>query len=130
MAYDITNENTPFTPKFINTKHFEVTDATATSAAQDCGAPMKNFRALVYFTVVTVGTGESYLTLEVADNSAFTTNRRLLDITPLGQLIATVERAFVLEGQAPLVAGQQFVRVGVTFGAGASGTYDAILEAA
>jgi hypothetical protein len=130
MAYDITNENSPFTPPFTAAVHSEVTDATASTSAVDCTTGRKNFRALVYFTSITVGTTETYLTLEVADDSGFATNRRILDIKPVGQVVATVPRAFVLQGQHPLVAGQRYMRLAVTFGSGASGTFDAILEAA
>lgn len=110
-------------------------DQTATTTATAAGAgdmrvPCRTFKALVYFKTVTVGSAESYITLEVADATNFGTARRILDIKPLGQVIATAERTFFLFGLAPLAAGQQYARIAVTFGSGASGTFDAIIEAA
>lgn len=90
------------------------------------GLPCYNFRSTVNLKTFTVGTTNSQFYIEVADNSAMSTNLRRVahSVIPL----AAGPWAFVMWGVTP-DASKLFGRIGVTYGTGASGTFDCSLDA-
>lgn len=112
--------------------HAEYADLTATSTVTVGGAgdfdglPCHNFRATINLKSFTVGTTHSVIAIEVADNSAMSTNLRRVAhaVIPL----SAGPWSFVLWGVSP-DGSKLFGRIFVLFGAGASGTYDASLDA-
>jgi len=105
-----------------------VPDQTATTTGVDAGSPMRQWRASVYQKAFTAGSGTvgPIYALEVADNSAMSTNLRTVAIEQVQRLD---EQQVVLEGTC-LVAPQQFGRVRVTFSGTDAGTFDLIMQAA
>lgn len=99
----------------------------AASGAGDFGSGMNHFEAYVNLKTFVPGTVPSTFLIECADDAAFSVNLRR--IASGGVPIVAGPFAFVMEGRCPDGA-RRYGRVGVSFGAGASGTFDAYLCAA
>jgi hypothetical protein len=116
-------------PEVVNAvpgNHFELADQTASTTGQSLATPAKFFRAIVYLKSFTVGTGQTVFNLIAADNSGLSTNKR--NIGSMALPIVAGVYCFTLDGFTP-DATKLFVGIVVTFGTGASGTYDAIIDA-
>lgn len=108
---------------------FLFADLTAASpavlnGAGDFGSGMSNFEAYVNLKTFTAGTVASVFSIECADDAGFTVNLRRV-----GHIIVPFVAgpwAFAIEGRCP-DGSKRYARIGVGFGAGASGTYDAFL---
>lgn len=129
MAFEITNKVTTLPLSFVPRERFELADQTATTAGQDAKTASRTWRAVVYQKAFTAGTGTRMVqyAIEVADNSAMSTNLRGI---ATGMVQRADEQTLVLIGQTPFSAGQQFGRVKIILDATDTATFDAILEAA
>lgn len=131
MAFEITLKTIAFPPLTagLPKAHFELADQTADSAAQDALVACRHWRAVIYQKAFTAGTGTRFVqyTLEVADNTGFTTAVRGI---ATGMVLRADEQTLVLLGQTPFVAGQQFARINVTLDGTDAATYDAYIDAA
>lgn len=129
MAFEITNKVTTVPSAFVPRKRFEVADQGAASPAQDAGAKSKVWRAFIYQKAFTAGTGTNppIYSIEVADDSGFTSNVRAI---ASGVVKRADEQTLMLVGETPFEAGQQFGRVNVAEDGTDAATYDAILECA
>jgi hypothetical protein len=126
MAQAITQRGLPDMTVSVFTA--SVPDQTATTAGQDAGSPMRKWRASIYQKAFAAGTGTvgPIYALEVADNSAMSTNLRTVDV---GQPQRLNEQQIVLEGTC-LVAPQQFGRVKLTLSGTDTATFDCFIQAA
>lgn len=109
---------------------FEFADQTASTTAAAAGAGdfgatgFNYFKATVHLKTFTAGTGSSAFTIDVADDTAFTTNKRTIAV---GVVPFTAGAYCVyMSGVCPDGA-KRYARVGFIAGAGASGTFDAFL---
>ena len=113
--------------------HFDLADQTATTAAQTLGAAAKSFSWRIWLKAFTKGTGTvaPTFTLEVADNSAFSTNVREIDRIAMPGNYASNALATYFNPDVKTPDGQKaFVRVRVIFSGTDSGTFDVMIDAA
>jgi len=109
---------------------FEFADLTTSSGAAQGGngdfgsAGMNYFRATVNLKTFTAGTAASAFVLQAADDAAFTTNVRNIDVKTVP--FTAGQYCLHLSGVCPDGA-KRYARVTLIPGAGASGTYDAFL---
>lgn len=108
---------------------FTYADLTAASTAAangagDFGTGMSNFEAYVNLKTFVPGTVPSTFLIECADDAAFSVNLRR--VGHMAVPIVAGPFAFAMEGRCP-DGPRRYGRIGVSFGAGASGTFDAYL---
>ncbi|TSA51350.1 MAG: hypothetical protein D4R44_08165 [Actinobacteria bacterium] len=106
--------------------HTVTTTVTVGGLGDFKGLPCYNFRATVNLKTFTVGTTHTAFAIEVADNSAMSTNLRRAAhvVVPL----QAGPWSFVMWGVSP-DASKLFGRIFVIYGTGASGTFDCSLDA-
>lgn len=111
---------------------FTLTDLTGTMAVAaggqgDFGSPMNHWHAIVNLKTFVQGTTPSGFGIDLADDATMSSNFRNVAVVTLP--IAAGPWCFRMRGRCPDGA-KRYGRIGVVFGAGASGTYDAYLCAA
>lgn len=118
-----TNTVAPGAPGFL---YADLTAASpaALNGAGDFGSGMQNFEAYVNLKTFTAGTVPSTFMIECADDAGFTVNLRR--VGHMNVPIVAGPWAFAIEGRAP-DGSKRYARIGVSFGAGASGTFDGYL---
>ncbi len=128
MAFEITNLAVPtLDARMLPAARFQLADQTATSGAQAAPTPLRVWRAIIYQKAFTAGTGTvgPIYAIEVADDSAFTSNvRRIAHV----QVNRADEQTALLIGMTPFAAGQQYARIVLTLNGTDAATYDALLE--